>query len=268
VPALQEKGGHREGVQVRARGASRLRARDRRRDVALDQRLRGLDECRIPVRERNGLGQDPDQPRLGHAVGVERGCEVGPGDRGDDRLEGDARDRGVPHSAAAEREPERSDLGVGDVAPRGEPVEEVLRVLYLLRAVEPELAARAAGAPRVASERREAELRHRRPDGLHVRARAPQSVEEDHSGPAALRCGAARDEIRARKRARVRSVDRDVGPTAGGRSGRRPSAANEHCRDDGGHDPSTTHERTLPAPLRWSQWIRVPWASSTPASEA
>ena len=57
-------------------------------------------------------------------------------------------------SAAAEREAEGADLRVGDVAPRREPVEEVLRVLHVPRPVEPELAAGGSGAARVAARAR------------------------------------------------------------------------------------------------------------------
>ena len=61
--------------------------------------------------------------------------------------------------AATQREAESPDLGVRDVGPRGEPVEQILGVLHLLWAVETELAAGSAGAAGVAGKRGEAELR-------------------------------------------------------------------------------------------------------------
>jgi len=44
--------------------------------------------------------------------------------------------RRVPHRAAAEREAEGADSGVGDLRTRGEPREKVACVLILARAVE------------------------------------------------------------------------------------------------------------------------------------
>ena len=236
-------------------GTGCLRARDRRCDVSLDQRLCGLNQGGVPARERNDLGEDLDEPGLRHAVRVERSPEIGPRDRGHDRLERNPGDRRVPDRASAEREAEGSDLGVRDVRPGSEPVEEVARILRLGRAVEPELATRAAGATGVAGKRGEAELRHRRADRLHVGVRLTEPVEEDDAGPTAGRRGAARDDVRTSERSRVRGRDGDLRPA---RCRRGSAGADERCGKDGNDDAHPTHEAHATAPLRCPQWIRVP----------
>ena len=170
---------------------------------------------------------------------------------------------GTPATAAFQTSPPPSErpkapIWVSETSlRRGEPVEEVLRVLHVPRSVEPELAAGGAGAAGVAGERRRSRTAPaREPIGSMSACDCAEPVEEDDSGPAAGRSGAARDEVGARERRRVRGVDRDRGP-AGGR-GRSAPGAHERRGDDGEDDPRPTHERHASAHLRCSPWIRGP----------
>ena len=150
---------------------------------------------------------DFDEP-LRHQCGV----EIGP------RLD---RDHGRPRDAGHERVEDRSapvgdapgaDLRVGDVGPRGEPVEHLPRVRDLPRPVD---ADEPAGLPVpscvegedcVSARERRIALDQR----VHLLAVARDAVEEDDGRPAARRWGAVREvESRGERDAVVRR-DRDV----------------------------------------------------------
>ena len=264
VPPLEQERRHVERVELRPRGARRLDVSYRRVHRAAEQVVLHGVQRRIPLGGGYVLKELLQQPDLGHAVGVECLPEVGPRGHRHDRLERDAGDRRVPDLAAAERQAEGSDLGVRDVAARGEPVEEILRVLHVRRPVEPERATRGARAARVAGERGEAVLRKRAAVRLHVGVRLAEPVEEDHAGPAAGRGGAAGDDVRARERRRVGGVDRDLGPA---RRGRSAPGAHERCGEDGEDDPRPTHDVHASAHLRCPPWTRVRLVSSIPAWE-
>ena len=215
------------------------------------------DEGRIPVRERDGLGEDRHQARLRHAVRIERTAQVRPRDRRHDRLEGNAGDRRVPDLAAAEREAERPDLRVRDVAARRRtsrrgPARPARPSARRARTCRPE-----APVPRASqASAAKPNCARARADRLHVRVRLAEPVEEDDSRPAAGRRGAARDDVRARERRRVRGVDRDL------RSSRDAAEALPAQMSAAASMATTTRtrptSRTLARHLRWAPWIRGP----------
>ena len=126
VPSLQQKRRHRQGVELRARGAGCLRARDGRRQrfpaAAPARSGRGPGPSAATARPARGSrsarssGRRPDRAQLQGSVHV---------------IAGTIALKGTPATAAFQTSPPPSESpkapirGVRDVAAAGEPVEEV-----------------------------------------------------------------------------------------------------------------------------------------------
>ena len=137
----------RELRQRRARRASAVTAPVRARRRARSTPRAARDPSGSAARATASSWTSPD---FESPCGASAVAEVRPRDHRDDRLERNAGDGRVPDRAAAERDAERADLRVGDLGPRREPGEELLRVQHVARPVEPERAARRAVPARVA----------------------------------------------------------------------------------------------------------------------
>ena len=151
-------------------------------------------------------------PDLREPLRHERLAEVGPADRDRERRPRDVGDERVPGRAAAVRDAPAADAVVGDVGPVAKPAEDRLDVGDLLRAVDPDQAARAAVPARVVGEHGVAlaDDPHRLRERQHVAAVPAEPVHVDHGGPAGGRRRAGRERQGRGERRPVGRGDRHV----------------------------------------------------------
>ena len=203
-------------------------------------------------------------PECGEVLRRERGVEIGPRRRGDDRGERHAFGRRTPDRAAAVRVAVRADVLRVDPRPRLQPVEELAHVLDLARPVDPDEPSGLAVPARVERERRVAlghqlrlgDLVDRDPDRVRrVVPRLAEAVQEHDRGPPACGRWAVRDVVRRHQLDAVAHLHLLVDlREGGGGSGQRQA----------GEDEEQDEPRHL-ASLQSRPWIPAPWASSTPA---
>ena len=217
---------------------------------------RGAAHDRVPEAEHDA--------RVGKILRRERGVEIGPRRRGDDRRERDALGRRTPERAAAVRVAVRADVLRVDPRPRLQPVEELANVLDLARPVDPDEPSRLAVPARVERERRVA-LRHqvclgdlvdRHPDRVRrVVPRLAEAVQEHDRRPSACGRRAVRDVVRRHQLDAVAHLHLLVDLREGGARSGKYKAGEDQEKDESRHLAS----------LQSRPWIPAPWASSTPA---